>query len=115
MYLKEKERQELVKTLLSHFPNNVVYCDLMRASFFYKYSQDVHKKIQALGATFTDMVEHPERLFVDSGYSVLVQASIPLYAATHSQIGIPGFMVRFFLSTLRNGYVIWKLEHLTNK
>jgi methyltransferase (TIGR00027 family) len=111
MYLTEKQRQDLLKTLQSHFKNNVIYCDLMRNSFFKRYSQDVHEKIKALGASFTDMIEHPEQLFLDYGYQALSKTSIPLYAASHSRIGIPPFMVRYVLGTLRNGYCIWKFEY----
>jgi hypothetical protein len=83
----------------------------MRNSFFKRYSQDVHEKIKALGASFTDMVDHPEQLFRDLGYRVSSQTSIPLYAASHSRIGIPPFMIRYFLPSLRNGYCIWKFEY----
>lgn len=112
MYLSEKEQEELLGALQLHFKSHVIYCDLMRESFFNRYSQEVHKKIQALGASFRSMVEQPERLFLDSGYRVLFQTSIPLYAARNAKIGIPAFIVRFFLGTLRDGYCIWKFEYV---
>ena len=87
----------------------------MRASFFNRFSQDVHEKIKSLGASFRDMVEKPEQLFLDSGYRELLQSSIPLYAATHGRIGIPSFLVRYVFGTLRRGYAIWKFEYTSTR
>ena len=78
----------------------------MRKQFFDKYGRDIHEKIVGMGATFTDMEEAPERLFTDNGYTMVDSASVTLYAAERANIGIPAFAVRYFMSTLRNGYVV---------
>ena len=78
----------------------------MRKRFFEKYSRDIHQKIVGMGATFTDMAEHPERLFIEQGYTLVEMASIPLYAVDRVAIGIPAFAVRHLMRTLRDGYVI---------
>jgi hypothetical protein len=78
----------------------------MRKSFFEKYSRDIHEKIVGMGATFTDMEETPERLFTENGYATVAITSVPLYAVERANIGIPAFAIRYFLGTLRKGYVI---------
>ena len=108
MYLSQSQRQELIGTLRKLFPNHFVYCDLMRKSFFQKYSRDVHEQIVGMGATFSDMSETPEKLFTEAGYPKLACTSIPLRAAQSGSLDIPAFLVKWMLGTLRNGYCIWK-------
>lgn len=106
MYLTREQRLALLRTLADRFPHHTVYCDLMRKHFFEKYSREIHQKIVGMGATFTDMEETPERLFTDNGYTMTDLTSVPLYSVDHGNIGIPAFAVRYFLRTLREGYVI---------
>ncbi|HUQ89411.1 MAG TPA: SAM-dependent methyltransferase [Vicinamibacterales bacterium] len=106
MYLTHAQRLSLLQTVADRFPHHTVYCDLMRKNFFEKYSRDVHEKIVGMGTTFTDMEEAPERLFNENGYTTVAIDSVPLYAVEHANIGIPAFAVRYFMRTLREGYVI---------
>jgi methyltransferase (TIGR00027 family) len=106
MYLSREQRVSLVRTLAERFPHHTLYCDLMRKAFFESYSRAIHERIVGLGATFTAMVDDPERLFVDHGYELVERVSVPLHAATHASFGIPPFAVRYFMSTLRDGYRI---------
>jgi methyltransferase (TIGR00027 family) len=108
MYLNHSDRQTLITRLQTMFPNHIVYCDLMRKSFFERYSRSIHEKILSLGASFTDLSDQPETLFLDNGYKTLSCSSIPLYAASHADVGIPAFMIRYFMKTLRTGYCIWR-------
>jgi methyltransferase (TIGR00027 family) len=106
MYLTREQRLTLLRMIAERFPRHTLYCDLMRKHFFETYSRDIHEKILGMGTTFTDMEEHPERLFTDNGYTMLDIASVPLYAAERANIGIPAFAIRHFMTTIRNGYVI---------
>lgn len=106
MYLTHAQRRRLLDTLGARFPNHSVYCDLMRKRFFEKYARDIHVKIAGMGATFTDMVERPEEGFAEAGYVSDQVASVPLRAATGKDLGVPLFMVKYVLGTLRKGYVI---------
>jgi methyltransferase (TIGR00027 family) len=115
MYLTQEKRKRLIEDLQSLFPKHIIYCDLMRQSFFKKYGGPVHEKIKALGASFTDMLEHPENLFLDNGYKMLSCVSIPLYAARNAKIGIPSFIIRYFLKTLRDGYQICRFETVSSQ
>lgn len=110
MYLTQAQRRELLEALRKLFPRHFIYCDLMRQSFFERYSRDLHEQIVSIGAAFTDMNEAPEKLFIDAGYRPLACTSIPLYAAKLGGFGIPPFMISWFLGTLRRGYCIWKFE-----
>lgn len=102
------QRVELTGVLRDLFPIHFVYCDLMRRSFLERYSRDLHTEILGIGASFSDMTEAPENLFTDSGYKPLACTSIPLRAARQGALGVPPFVIRWFLGTLRRGYCVWK-------
>ena len=106
MYLGHAQRDQLLQALRERFPKHTVYCDLMRQRFFEKYSRDVHQKIVGMGATFRDMVEQPERLFTDRGYQTVALDSVPRYAVDRKDFGVPRFLVKYVLGTLRNGYLV---------
>lgn len=108
MYLTHAQRVELTGVLRDLFPIHFVYCDLMRRSFLERYSRDLHTEILGIGASFSDMTEAPENLFTDSGYKPLACTSIPLRAARQGALGVPPFVIRWFLGTLRRGYCVWK-------
>lgn len=106
MYLTHDQRVALLGAISERFPHHTVYCDLMRKGFFEKYSRDIHEKIVGMGATFTELEEHPERLFTQNGYTMVDRTSVPMYAVERANIGIPAFAIRYFMRTLREGYVI---------
>ena len=106
MYLTRDQRRALLQTVAARFPHHTLYCDLMRKNFFEKYSRDIHEKIVGMGTTFTDMEESPERLFTDNGYTTVAIESVPIYAVERADIGIPKFLIKYVLRTLRNGDVI---------
>jgi len=110
MYLKSDERESLITVLQKMFPNHIIYCDLMRKSFFESYSKKLHDKIVSLGASFREMSEYPESFFLQKGYTTLSSTSIPLYAAEHGNLDVPAFLIRYIFKRLRNGYAIWRLE-----
>ena len=110
MYLTNPQKQELLATLAAKFPHHTIYCDLMRKGFFEKYSRDIHEKIVGMGATFTDMMEEPERLFTDAGYQQRSLESATLYAAQHGDVGIPAFVIRWLMPQLREGYQVGVFE-----
>lgn len=110
MYLNESQRANLLDILYQNFPSHVVYCDLMRKSFFESYGRKLHEKIVSLGASFTDISERPEELFLNRGYEILSHTSISLYAAEHGNLGAPPFLLRYFFRKLREGYAIWRFS-----
>jgi len=111
MYLDGKQRKSLLNAIQEIFPHHIVYCDLMRKTFFDRYSKEIHETIRSLGATFADLTDYPEGLFLDNGYATVSKASVPLYAAQHGGLGVPTFVLRVFMRTLMNGYNIWRFEY----
>jgi methyltransferase (TIGR00027 family) len=110
MYLTHQQRRQLLQTLQALFPRHIVYCDLMRKRFFERYSREIHERIAALGTQFTDLTDSPEDLFRAAGYRTLSRTSIPLQAAQRGGVDIPPLLIRWFLSTLRNGYCVWQFR-----
>jgi methyltransferase (TIGR00027 family) len=110
MYLTHAQRAALIETLGSLFPRHVLYCDLMRQSFFEKYGRDIHERIVGLGTTFRDLSDEPERIFMDAGYTMKERTSIPLRTAERQGDRMTGFLVRWLLGTLRDGYCVVRFE-----
>jgi methyltransferase (TIGR00027 family) len=106
MYLDHAQRRQLLDALAARFPAHTVYCDLMRKRFFEKYSRGLHEKIVGMGTRFKDMVEEPERLFTERGYQTVALDSVPLYCVERKDFGVPAFLVKYVMRTLRNGYLI---------
>jgi methyltransferase (TIGR00027 family) len=109
MYLTHAQRRELLGALRELFPHHALYCDLMKRFFFKTYSRPLHNAIVALGASFTDMTNEPEALFLEEGYTVASRTSIPLRAAEQGGMNVPAFLIRLMRSA-REGYQIWKFE-----
>lgn len=93
------------------FPDHIIYCDLMRKSFFDRYSKEIHDTIRSLGTSFTDLTDYPEGSFLDNGYEAISKVSIPMYAAQNGGLDIPVFVLRLFMRTLMNGYNIWRFAY----
>lgn len=110
MYLTRDQRAALLRTMASRFPRHTLYCDLMRKGFFERYSRPIHEKIVGMGATFTELDEQPERLFIEAGYTMTALDSATLHAVNHGSIGIPAFVVRWLLKSLRDGYLVGVFE-----
>lgn len=91
MCLTRDQKLALLETLQARFPHHTIYCDLMREGFFEKYSRDVHEKIVGMGATFTDMMEEPERLFTGAGYTMTHLDSVTLYSSACKSWASPAF------------------------
>jgi methyltransferase (TIGR00027 family) len=106
MYLSHEQRVSLLRTVSERFPHHTIYCDLMSKRFLGKYSSELYQKIVGMGTTFQDMEDAPERVFSDLGYTMVERVSVPLYSFEHASLGIPAFVVRHFMPTLRDGYVI---------
>ena len=68
MYLRDVERAGLVDTLRATFPRQTLVCDLMTETFFDRYTGPIHEAIEALGATFIDLSDTPEAVFLERGY-----------------------------------------------
>lgn len=106
MYLTHDQKIQLIEALRVRFPRHTLYCDLMRKSFFDTYGRPIHQHILGMGTTFTDMVEDPERMFLDAGYTMVSRASVTLDAVTRQTTVFPAFIVRWFMPTVREGYSI---------
>ncbi|RKH74140.1 class I SAM-dependent methyltransferase [Corallococcus interemptor] len=110
MYLSTAQRRDMLAVLRDVFPHHAVYCDLMRESFQREYSRDLHAVLASMGASFQDMSDTPESVFLETGYSAVSSTSVPLRALELAGKRVPAFIVRRFMQPVRDGYRIWKFE-----
>ena len=110
MYLSTTQITQLLKTLQQLFPVHRLFCDLMKRSFFVKYSRPIHEKIVGLGATFKDIVDNPKEVFLENGYRHIETISIVEKVSEFGPVKIPKLMLKYFLRTLHKGYCIVAFE-----
>ena len=110
MYLTEGQIQELLRTLRMLWPEHRLVCDLMTQKFISKYARTAHDKIKELGAQFVREVDDHEELFRAAGYHPLEKHSVVARAIELGTLKIPRFIVRFFLRSLANGYVVYVFD-----
>ena len=106
MYLGPEQLGVLMHTLQRLFPKHALVCDLMTKRFLEKYSRTAREKIKGMGAPFAKFSDEPAKIFTGDGYRHVSRQSVALFAAQHAAFPAPAFIVRLFLSVLRDGYTI---------
>ncbi len=110
MYLNTSLISDLLLTLGKVFPEHRLFCDLMTAKFFQKYSYKIHEKIKSLGTSFSIISDDPVSLFTSKGYQLLGRISTVQKAVELKVLNIPLFVLRWFMPTLLEGYAVYSFE-----
>jgi methyltransferase (TIGR00027 family) len=111
-YLREEDINQLLQTLQRLFPHHKLIGDLINRKFSEKYSQNINKKINDIGATFKFKPDEPEKIFKENGYRFTKKISIVESAAKYGSIKIPKILLKTLLRTLASGYAIFIFEVL---
>ena len=121
MYLEPDAISTTLKALQQHFPNHVLYCDLMGNRFFQKFAQSVHNKLVNAGGEFTERPEAPEELFINRQYLLLER--VPTFKLATElgilwrEVKIPSFVSWLLLNLLLrdlNGYAVHQFKFSQN-
>lgn len=111
MYLTVDQRKELLKTITSLFRKHALICDLMNANFFQKVGKrGIYEELIKLNAPFKDLVERPEQLMIDAGYTQEAMKSNVITAADLGLLTIPRFLVKFLMKKVFMGYSSYKFK-----
>ena len=110
MYLEEEVIRQLLQTLRRLFPQHTLICDLMSRTFFEKYGRTIHQKLTGLGASFKFTENNPEKLFLNSNYTLSRKISVTETAMEFSSKKIPKIILRMFFRALTEGYAIYEFE-----
>lgn len=118
MYLDSEDIVETVSALQAHFPEHVLYCDLMTSKFFKKFAQSVHEKLAAAGGRFSERPDVPEEIFTDRNYTLVDRT--PMFKRAGelgllwSEAKIPKFMIWLLLNVFLkelNGYAVHRFDY----
>jgi len=112
MYLSMAQREALLTTITTLFPNHIVFCDLMSKRFFDKLGKPIHEKFKAHGTSFRDMMDDPAALFVKYNYQQVAKISTIKKAVELKLAKLPK-IVLFLMGRLLNGYSVY--EFMYNK
>ncbi|NES81865.1 MAG: class I SAM-dependent methyltransferase [Moorea sp. SIO2B7] len=117
MYLDSEAINKTVKALQEHFPKHALYCDLMTSQFFYKFTQNVHKKLVAAGGKFSKLPDEPEEIFTNHHYTLVERT--PMFKRAGelgllwSAVKIPTFISWLMLNVLLkelSGYAVHRFD-----
>ena len=110
MYLTEEQKAGLIRTLREVFPSQILIADLMTRRFVDRIARPIREKLQALGATMTQGIPHPEEPFLAAGYRLMKRISIPARAADLGAFSLPLILRWTFARTLVRGYQVHVFE-----
>lgn len=108
-YLTGAERDQLFSDLETLFPTHTLYCDLSNRAFVESYGVKLYRALATLvPQPYRDALDAPESQLLARGYRAEMSTSVALRAAELGGFGVPPFVVRIFLATLRDGYRVWR-------
>ncbi len=107
MYLSAEARAELLKTLTTIFPKHILLCDLMKKSFYEKFSHAIHKKLLQFGSSFTNIQDHPSKMFLYDGYKKTEAVSTIETAINVGLFRVPKIIVNLFIRKHFMRYVVY--------
>ena len=110
MYLTEEQKALLSRTLRTGFASHILIADLMTRRFVDRIARPIREKLQAIGATMTQGIPHPEEPFLAAGYRLMDRISIPARAADLGAFSLPHILRWTFARTLVKGYQIHVFE-----
>jgi methyltransferase (TIGR00027 family) len=111
MYLTNEQKNELLSTLTTLFPQHTLFCDLMTRRFYKKFAGPIQKKLAEQGAVFKELSDEPASLFAQHGYAK--RSQFPMQQAVHDLgvMRIPWFVRKFIFGKLISGYSVYHFTH----
>jgi O-methyltransferase involved in polyketide biosynthesis len=113
MYLSTTQRETLLTTLITLFPNHILFCDLMSKKFFDKFGKSLHERLKARGASFTDMMDDPPALFLKYKYQQVAKVSTIKKSVELGLAKLPKLAL-LLLGKLVYGYSVYKFAYNTS-
>ena len=107
MYLSDSALTELAAALISVLPHATLVCDLMSAAFASRFSRQLRRGLERMGATFGQRVVHPHVSIERAGLRPLRQYSIVERAVDAGSVRIWRWLLNTVLRELRDGYAVW--------
>jgi len=110
MYLSMAQREALLTTITTLFPNHVLFCDLMTKKFFDKFGGPLHEKLKVHGASFTDMMDDPPALFLKYNYQQVAKVSTIKKSVELRLVKLPKVALLLF-GKLVYGYSVYEFSY----
>lgn len=110
MYLNTTQISQLLLTLVKHFPQHEVVCDLMTQRFQKLFGQSIQRKIKAMGNRFATTTS-PEHLFIEQKYQQVAYTSIVAKTLHAGLLPAPRFLANHLPILVQNGYGIYRFTY----
>jgi methyltransferase (TIGR00027 family) len=111
LYLNASQKNELLQTLTTLFPKHILFCDLMTKKFFNKLGKSIHEKLSAHGSSFADMIDHPNKIFLEYDYQQMEVISTIKTAIKLGLTHLPKFVVNVLFRNLIMGYSVYSFSY----
>lgn len=109
IYLEESAIRDLLATLHALFPRHHILCDLVSRDMVENYGLRLSQIAAGMGALFKP-VDHPESVFLASGYQVREAISIMEASADLGLNALPKSVLRYFFEEEIRGNAVYLLE-----
>ena len=110
MYLTMAQREALLSTITTLFPEHFLFCDLMSKKFLQRLGGPLHEKLKAHGTSFADMMDDPASLFLKYGYQRMAQVSTIKKSIELGLAKLPKISL-LLLGKLVNGYAVYEFSY----
>lgn len=109
IYLDENEIRKLLRIFHDLFPRHQLICDLVNRQMVESYGQGLYQIAADMGAVFKP-VDHPESVFLTSGYKIKKTISIMEASVDLGINKIPKFILKYFFDGEIKGNSVYLLE-----
>ncbi len=109
IYLDENEVRKLLGIFDDLFPKHELICDLVNRQMVENYGQELYQLAASIGAFFKP-VDHPESIFLVSGYRVEKTISVVEASVDLGMNKIPKFILDYFFNGEVKGNSVYLLE-----
>lgn len=110
MYLSQAQIAALLATLTTVFPSHALLCDLVTARFMARYGASIEARLRQLGAHFGELVDRPERPFLEAGYRPVNRWSLMRGVRTYRAAPMPWILLATVLRAGVKGSQVWRFE-----
>jgi methyltransferase (TIGR00027 family) len=111
-YLEPEAVIDTLRMLSRLFPRHELVCDLQSDAFVRRWGRPIINRIQTFGARWRFHPPDPAGYIEGRGYRLERTTSIPLEAARLGRIGMPAWVIRRLLPSLRDGFRVCVFSRL---
>jgi methyltransferase (TIGR00027 family) len=109
-YLPERDAEVLLKGVKTIYPDSVIICDMMNATFYNKYAKDFRNVINSIGLHYQFLRDDTTRFLSELKFTIEESHSIVDLTIKQGMRNVPKLIRNLFLRKLFEGYTLYILR-----